>query len=119
MPQQPQQPIGGGVGGGDADVVGVGAGGGSPAPAPAPGGDYSQCGVANKQIVYDENGEDQEALDRMAQALQPELKIRGGWSADKNEWPWIVGIYRNNRQFCGGSLIDATHILTAAHCVDQ
>lgn len=89
----------------------------TPAPPIGAGGDYSQCGVKNGNVQYDENGEDQEAIDRLN--FKPELKIRGGWHADMNEWPWIVGIYRNNRQFCGGSLIDPTHILTAAHCIDH
>ena len=30
-----------------------------------------------------------------------------------------VALLNNGRQFCGGSLMDATHILTAAHCVAQ
>lgn len=77
--------------------------------------DYSKCGVPNKKIKYTKDGEDKEALDR----LNPELRIKGGKNAEKNEWPWIAGIYRNNRQFCGGSLIDKTHILTAAHCIDH
>ncbi|EFX75604.1 hypothetical protein DAPPUDRAFT_323225 [Daphnia pulex] len=30
---------------------------------------------------------------------------------------WLVAILNNGKQFCGGSLIDKIHILTAAHCV--
>ncbi|XP_061518491.1 transmembrane protease serine 9 [Anopheles gambiae] len=44
-------------------------------------------------------------------------RIVGGHNADPNEWPWIAGLFNNGRQFCGGSLIDSIHILTAAHCV--
>ncbi|KFB44697.1 AGAP008183-PA-like protein [Anopheles sinensis] len=44
-------------------------------------------------------------------------RIVGGHNADPNEWPWIAGLFNNGRQFCGGSLIDNIHILTAAHCV--
>ncbi|KAJ8923627.1 hypothetical protein NQ315_010206 [Exocentrus adspersus] len=40
------------------------------------------------------------------------------------EWPWIAALYRPKQlqqgleqQFCGGSLITDTHILTASHCV--
>uniref|UniRef100_A0A182QQV0 Phenoloxidase-activating factor 2 n=1 Tax=Anopheles farauti TaxID=69004 RepID=A0A182QQV0_9DIPT len=44
-------------------------------------------------------------------------RIVGGHNADPNEWPWIAALFNNGRQFCGGSLIDGIHILTAAHCV--
>ncbi|XP_062707054.1 transmembrane protease serine 9 [Aedes albopictus] len=44
-------------------------------------------------------------------------RIVGGHNADPNEWPWIAALFNNGRQFCGGSLIDNVHILTAAHCV--
>nr|XP_023020913.1 proclotting enzyme [Leptinotarsa decemlineata] len=44
-------------------------------------------------------------------------RIVGGHNADVNEWPWIAALFNGGRQFCGGSLIDKTHILSAAHCV--
>ena len=51
----------------------------TPAPPVDAGGDYSQCGVKNGNVQYDENGEDLEAIDRLN--FKPELKIRGGWHA--------------------------------------
>lgn len=53
------------------------------------------------------------------QRTKPEFRIKGGWPADKHEWPWIASIWNNGRQFCGGSLIGPNHILTAAHCIDH
>ncbi|KAK2574958.1 hypothetical protein KPH14_008721 [Odynerus spinipes] len=59
--------------------------------------DLSQCGAKN-------GNQDQE-------------RIVGGQNADPGEWPWIAALFNAGRQFCGGSLIDDKHILTAAHCV--
>lgn len=50
---------------------------------------------------------------------QDQERIVGGQNASPNEWPWIAGLFNGNRQFCGGSLIDKNHILTAAHCIAQ
>ncbi|KAL3289479.1 hypothetical protein HHI36_022902 [Cryptolaemus montrouzieri] len=48
---------------------------------------------------------------------QDQERIVGGHNADLNEWPWIAALFNGGRQFCGGSLIDDIHILSAAHCV--
>lgn len=50
---------------------------------------------------------------------QDQERIVGGQQASPNEWPWVAVLFNNGRQFCGGSLIDHNHILTAAHCVAQ
>lgn len=50
---------------------------------------------------------------------QDQERIVGGHNADPNEWPWVAVLFNGPRQFCGGSLIDTEHILTAAHCVAQ
>jgi hypothetical protein len=52
-------------------------------------------------------------------------RIVGGEATTIEEWPWQVGIARPpstggdgfDRQFCGGSLIAPSMVLTAAHCV--
>lgn len=50
---------------------------------------------------------------------QDQERIVGGHNADVGEWPWIAALFNAGRQFCGGSLIDNIHILSAAHCVAQ
>jgi len=43
--------------------------------------------------------------------------IVNGYEAIKHEFPFMAALMNRQRQFCGGSLIDDNHILTAAHCV--
>ena len=51
------------------------------------------------------------------QAIQPAYqRIVGGFEAVPNSWPWIVSL-RVRDHFCGGTLIDTRHVLTAAHCI--
>ncbi|XP_011693698.1 PREDICTED: chymotrypsin-1-like [Wasmannia auropunctata] len=45
--------------------------------------------------------------------------IVGGNYARPDQFPHQVSLQVNGQQFCGGSIIDATHITTAAHCVDD
>ncbi|UJR27987.1 hypothetical protein I4U23_009245 [Adineta vaga] len=51
--------------------------------------------------------------------IQPNIstdRIINGETAVKNSWPYIVFIQISERGWCGGSLIDAWNVLTAAHC---
>lgn len=45
-------------------------------------------------------------------------RIVGGEAAANQTWGWIVSLRlrQTEAHFCGGSIISASHILTAAHC---
>ncbi|XP_076641362.1 chymotrypsin-1 [Halictus rubicundus] len=47
----------------------------------------------------------------------PEGHIVGGHDAPPGKYPYQVSLKSNGRHFCGGSIINARYILTAAHCV--
>ena len=52
------------------------------------------------------------------------LSWYAGWCFCQIKWSHMniefqAALMNRNRQFCGGSLIDDNHILTAAHCVAQ
>jgi trypsin len=56
-----------------------------------------------------------------ALAMPHELETRakqivGGTAAAAGEFPYIVSLSRSGSHFCGGSLIDSTTVVTAAHC---
>jgi Ca2+-binding RTX toxin-like protein len=66
------------------------------------------------------------SADREARAHDLQPRIVGGDPTTVAEWPWQAAITLNPafftgdgfaRQFCGGSLVAPTIILTAAHCV--
>jgi secreted trypsin-like serine protease len=77
-----------------------------------------KCGVGRYfPVARNPNGLVEEEVKRIEN--KNDLRVAGGWAADKNEWPWIVALFNRGRQFCGGSIISQTHILTAAHCVSH
>ena len=48
----------------------------------------------------------------------PSERIVGGDVADPSDWPFMAAVTdRRGNQFCGGSVIDADSVVTAAHCV--
>ncbi|KAF2882711.1 hypothetical protein ILUMI_23444 [Ignelater luminosus] len=44
-------------------------------------------------------------------------RVVNGTEANEGEIPWIISLKYLGSHNCGGSILDATHILTAAHCV--
>ncbi|MFC7340753.1 S1 family peptidase [Saccharopolyspora griseoalba] len=51
---------------------------------------------------------------------QPQARVLGGTSASTEEAPWAVALtdtYGNH--FCGGTLVSAGEVVTAAHCVEN
>ncbi|XP_078508634.1 prostasin-like [Lissotriton helveticus] len=43
-------------------------------------------------------------------------RIVGGMDASSGQYPWQVSVTYGPDHVCGGSLIDTSHVLTAAHC---
>lgn len=43
-------------------------------------------------------------------------RIIGGTAAAGGAYPWQAAVQRGDGSFCGGVIIDARHVLTAAHC---
>lgn len=46
-------------------------------------------------------------------------RIVGGKACSVSRWPWQVALIANGEQVCGGSLVTADWIVTAAHCFDS
>ncbi|XP_036620990.1 ovochymase-2 [Trichosurus vulpecula] len=44
-------------------------------------------------------------------------RIVGGSPVEKGAYPWQVSLKRREKHFCGGTIISAQWVITAAHCV--
>ncbi|MDO9105618.1 MAG: trypsin-like serine protease [Methylovulum sp.] len=61
-------------------------------------------------------------LPLMLTAQAADTNIVGGHDATPGQWPWVVSLSVKNvfpydGQFCGGTLISPTWVITAAHCM--
>lgn len=45
-------------------------------------------------------------------------RIVGGKVANAHEYPWLAGLYRQGKIYCGASIISRNYLLTAAHCLE-
>jgi secreted trypsin-like serine protease len=53
-------------------------------------------------------------------AVKPlRTRIVGGQEAVPHSWPWLVSLQYYGGHFCGGTLIDEYHVVTAAHCLQD
>ncbi len=86
-----------------------------------PHGRAALCAAALAAIVLTLLG----PLPTPASAVRPQRRIVAGIETKIEQAPFQVALYLReaqppatfNGQFCGGVILDATHVLTAAHCV--
>ncbi|CAF0996697.1 unnamed protein product [Didymodactylos carnosus] len=46
-------------------------------------------------------------------------KIVGGEAAKTSSWGWMVSLRERNQHICGGAILSASYVITAAHCMDD
>jgi secreted trypsin-like serine protease len=44
-----------------------------------------------------------------------EQKIVGGGETQPNEYPWIAGLFKQNKLYCGAAIISNKYLLTVSH----
>ncbi|CAG7819236.1 unnamed protein product, partial [Allacma fusca] len=81
--------------------------------------DASSTDAPNVPILTPGNGNEVKYVQVPASPWEFDSKIIGQSPAPKHGYPWMVALLIDGRHFCGGSIIDAQHVLTAAHCTDN
>lgn len=56
------------------------------------------------------------AAPALAKPPEPQHRIVGGTNVTPGKYPFMVSVQLNGSHYCGGTLIDANWVLTAAHC---
>jgi len=93
-----------------------------------------QCGISHALSISSITGREYSAASPISQLVENEtdlvkklellislemtaIVVNGYTVKDPNRHPWIVALRTNGgSHFCGGAILDQTHILTAAHC---
>lgn len=56
--------------------------------------------------------------DGIEQRIQQHTRVVNGVESLPHQYPFMVIILTNQGSFCGGSLIDPSHVLTSASCLE-
>jgi hypothetical protein len=85
-----------------------------------------KCGRTARSTIYQSNTRSGFFMNLFNSILS---KIINGIESRPNGWPWLVsigvryrgpnGLWQNRTHICGGTLIEHSHVLTAAHCLEQ
>jgi secreted trypsin-like serine protease len=89
--------------------------------------EFSEMGVkrlSETQLTVQGSQPYLNAIEPLITGIDRQGRIVGGWAASMGQLPWqaalLVSVIPDNEraQFCGGTLISDTWVVTAAHCVD-
>uniref|UniRef100_A0A0P5QYI9 Clip-domain serine protease n=1 Tax=Daphnia magna TaxID=35525 RepID=A0A0P5QYI9_9CRUS len=78
---------------------------------------YGVCCHASQR--YNRTTKLENSFENETDYIDATSRIVGGWNSYTGEYPFMAGIMGNGKVYCGGSLLDSIHILTAAHCVHR
>uniref|UniRef100_A0A667Y710 Transmembrane serine protease 2 n=1 Tax=Myripristis murdjan TaxID=586833 RepID=A0A667Y710_9TELE len=79
------------------------------------------CDVVQNTLCQScsENAVSLHCIDCGVSDAAPSTRIVGGTMAARGAWPWQVSLQINGHHLCGGSIISAYWIVSAAHCFEE